>query len=824
MGDTMINLLIFCCVIIALVLGTIFIAVPLFAAVGAGIGGLFRGIGWVFAHVFGFITGMIRDAVRLVGAFVAFIVFVPFMVLNIAIGRWSASGHFFRSMKRECQVASACCYRLLLQRPLRFLLLGGLLEGIEDRFEEAVANAPPADKPSARTGKFDGYAILGSLPVGGSGAKLYVAEPDKFLRERRPDMPNKVVIKAFALTDGSSLPQIVRESRALEAAKQLGLVLDHGMDEHRFHYVMPYHDGDHLSIVARQLHGESDTGGLAKRELATVIGYVEDLLLTLREYHRAGLWHKDVKPENVIVHDGRAHLVDLGLVTPLRSAMTLTTHGTEYFRDPEMVRQALRGVRVHQVDGTRFDIYAVGAVMYFLLENTFPAHGGLSRFVRKSPESLRWIVRRAMTDYNKRYASVDVMLADIRYVMASSDPAAIKPGELPSMKDGGLRDEAARDADAAAAAAAREAEASEANTTVEASAGSPNANEKKSAFIGRGIAAGIGAHGPFVQVGALNLDENGEPIEGDRPAMRRPRLRVTNWWTGAYVPDEELNKSAPAAPAPARAASHHAKAASHAPFVPTGPRRPASTQVAAAQARAASISKRAAQRRARFMDKRQGARHASEQRTPSAFIGLVVMLACIFGGVYVVRSVVNERRSDNNVFAADMPSVSGAYAGVLTGGFDNVDAPWPLIVINDHPAKTNPVVMGRIEKFLADREDGWEFLSDDLDAEARVRSMLPTGDLKDFSKLAVGPLNELLQELNVFGVLHLSAGPGDAPPQDRLRAAFIMCPEGEYDRPLLVRAAAIPVTDIAPLPSTTQGSDAVIVSMPQPPPAPKSKG
>jgi hypothetical protein len=35
--------------------------------------------------------------------------------------------------------------------------------------------------------------------------------------------------------------------------------------------------------------------------------------------------------------------VDFGLITPLRSAMTLTTHGTEYFRDPEMVRMALQG-------------------------------------------------------------------------------------------------------------------------------------------------------------------------------------------------------------------------------------------------------------------------------------------------------------------------------------------------------------------------------------------------------------------------------------------------------------------------------------------------
>ena len=53
-------------------------------------------------------------------------------------------------------------------------------------------------------------------------------------------------------------------------------------------------------------------------------------------------------------HGGqRAHLVDFGLLSRLRSAMTLTTHGTEYFRDPEMVRMALRGVKVHEVRAPR---------------------------------------------------------------------------------------------------------------------------------------------------------------------------------------------------------------------------------------------------------------------------------------------------------------------------------------------------------------------------------------------------------------------------------------------------------------------------------------
>ncbi len=416
------------------ILALIFLVVPLLKAIGWMIGGIFNGLGWVVRHLLEFVGGMLKDSVRFVGAIIAFVVLLPLVLLNVIIGRWSASGHFGRSMKRECGVATNCLYRVVLQRPLRFLLLGGLLEGLEERVNEAVVAAPTSDKPRRRAGSFDGYTIVGSLPGGGSGAKLYIAEPDARRLRNNSEMPERVVIKSFVLTEGSSLPQILRESRALEAAKKLGLVLEHGMDEQRFFYVMPYHHGDHLGIVTRQLHGRSDRAGLDQQQLGSTLGYMEDLLQTLSRYHEGGLWHKDVKPDNIIIHSGQAHLVDLGLVTPLRSAMTLTTHGTEYFRDPEMVRMALRGVKVHQVDGGKFDIYAAGAVLYFVIENTFPAHGGLSSFSKRSPESVRWIVRRALADYNKRYETSALMLADLRTVAAAPDIWAVKPAHLPSMR------------------------------------------------------------------------------------------------------------------------------------------------------------------------------------------------------------------------------------------------------------------------------------------------------------------------------------------------------------------------------------------------------
>ncbi|HWB19105.1 MAG TPA: hypothetical protein VG711_02305, partial [Phycisphaerales bacterium] len=414
----------------------IFVAVPVFRGIGSLIGAVFKGVGWLFTHVFEFIVGMIRDTLRFVGTVLAFLVYAPLVPINVVFGRWSAAGHFAEAVKRECKVGGACLYRVVLRHPLKFLLMHPILEGLEQRVPEAMAAAPGSDKPSARVGQFPGYEIVGSLRAGGSGAKLYIAKPSAEKRRKSPNMPDRVVIKCFALAEGSGLPQIVRESRALECAKQLGHVLDHGMDEHRFFYVMPYHAGDHLGIVARQLHGEAGGSGLSGKYLVEALSFERDLVSTLAAYHRGGLWHKDVKPENIIIHDGHAHLVDLGLMTSLRSPMTLTTHGTEYFRDPEMVRMALKGVKVHQVNGAKFDIYAAGAVLYFLLENTFPPHGGLSRFVLHSPEALRWIVRRAMTEYNQRYSSADEMLADLDYVARSADAYAVKPAELPSMRSG----------------------------------------------------------------------------------------------------------------------------------------------------------------------------------------------------------------------------------------------------------------------------------------------------------------------------------------------------------------------------------------------------
>ncbi|MAW60140.1 MAG: hypothetical protein CMJ94_04815 [Planctomycetes bacterium] len=445
--------------------------------------GLFIGIrlaGMAFGLVgrlLQFVVHEVRDSLLFAATVIRAIFTLPRVLLAVVLGRWSAVRHHGQAIEVEVVRAGRLAYQVVIGNLIELLGIEGhvivsmdpdggvIADEVEAILEEALAEPEPGQSPSdvlagkapkpakkeraaamratpgrdkpKRADQFEGYRVVGSLPTGGSGAKIYVADLDEDKRASLTraglDVPGQVVIKCFQLDEGSNLSQIVRESRALESAKRLGMVLEHGLDERRYFYVMPYVPGENLSRVTQKMHAGSGADGLGNKQIQQALGYVADLLVTLDRFHAAGLWHKDVKPDNIIVREGRAHLVDLGLVTPLGSAMTLTTHGTEYFRDPELVRQALRGAKVHEVDGARFDLYAAGAVLYSIVEDSFPAHGSLSSISKRCPDSLQWIVRRAMADLDSRYRDAAEMLADVRKVQEAADAFAVKPAQLPSM-------------------------------------------------------------------------------------------------------------------------------------------------------------------------------------------------------------------------------------------------------------------------------------------------------------------------------------------------------------------------------------------------------
>lgn len=622
------------------VLFIIYVLVPFFAILGR-----------LIRHILRFIGGMIGDVLRSIGAVLTSVFLAPLVVGSVVIGRWSAAAHFGRAIQNEIAVCGHCLYRLAIGHPARLLGLSALTEGIEHRIPEAMAKAPGSDKPSKRTGQFDGYQIVGSLPGGGSGAKIYVAEPDErrlaiFSRSGHVDI-DQVVIKSFSVHDGSSLPQIIRESRALEAAKKLGLVLDHELNEHRFYYVMPYVPGDDLTTATRKLHDASGPDGLGATQLAEALGYVRDLLTTLDRYHEGGLWHKDVKPDNIIVHKSEAHLVDLGLVTPMRSAMTLTTHGTEYFRDPEMVRMALRGVKVHEVDGAKFDIYAAGAVLYSLVENSFPAHGGLSQVSKRCPDALRLVIRRAMSDYNSRYPGAPNMLADLHTILSASDPHTVKPADLPSMRG-----------ESPEVVAAAEKEVQQEVAPVQPAG---------PAFAGAANAAHAATPRP--------PQPEAEPAQAAPAARVRPKLRVTHWWTGRYDVEGDLPPKAPSGSnvhvygvsIGRGGVKTHGGPVNAPPRRAPGERAPAHEQRERARARAQAARTRAHER----MHRRLKTSRYNNKPNSGVFMS-VLIVAGIIGGLLVAISV--KERSENSRVTRANAQIDGVDGREFNIDFDDDQA------------------------------------------------------------------------------------------------------------------------------------------------------
>ncbi len=138
-----------------------------------------------------------------------------------------------------------------------------------------------------------------------------------------------------------------------------------------FYYAMEFLEGVNLEELVRR-EGPLPAG--------RVISILTQVCGALAEAHGRALVHRDVKPANVILTERGgepdvAKVVDFGLVKPFASdsaAMTMSVSsvltGTPLYMPPE-------AMNAPEVADPRSDLYAVGAVGYFLLTGHPPFEG-----------------------------------------------------------------------------------------------------------------------------------------------------------------------------------------------------------------------------------------------------------------------------------------------------------------------------------------------------------------------------------------------------------------------------------------------------------------
>ncbi len=216
---------------------------------------------------------------------------------------------------------------------------------------------------------------------------------------------------------------------------------------------------DHDAIVRYVAHGKIPDGrpyiamewlegeDLGKRLSRGPVDPAEVLVLARRVaqgldvVHRAGMVHRDVKPDNLFLVDGRvdrAKIVDFGLARRPR-AMVLTADGQVVGTPGYMAPEQIRG----DVPDPRVDVFALGCVLYHALAGKAPFRGAnaiqvLTKVVLEEPEplgpicptappSLLSVVRRAMTKERSLRPLDARALLDLLDAAAASPAAPGRP-------------------------------------------------------------------------------------------------------------------------------------------------------------------------------------------------------------------------------------------------------------------------------------------------------------------------------------------------------------------------------------------------------------
>jgi serine/threonine protein kinase len=148
--------------------------------------------------------------------------------------------------------------------------------------------------------------------------------------------------------------------------------------------------------------------------------------------HAAGIIHRDVKPENILIDaGGRVRLVDFGLAIdrdPARKAATRTRWkvGTPLYMAPEQLRSP------EDVDA-RADLFSLGVVLLEMLTGKRPAKKGRGFAVPSTLPGAAVVRKLLAADPEKRFASA----AELRPTLkgGAGAPAGCGPG--PARSRGG---------------------------------------------------------------------------------------------------------------------------------------------------------------------------------------------------------------------------------------------------------------------------------------------------------------------------------------------------------------------------------------------------
>jgi tRNA A-37 threonylcarbamoyl transferase component Bud32 len=271
-------------------------------------------------------------------------------------------------------------------------------------------------EPGTRLGK---YRI--GKPIGCGGmAIVYIAEQEPLHRD--------VALKVIPSTDEEFRRRVEREALVIAALEHPNIIGIHEYGEE---------DG-WLFLAMKLVRGENLAERMHERPLSAqeTVRLLTPIADALDAAHRAGIVHRDVKPQNILIDGaGRPYLADFGIAKGPAGPDATDTRGfvgTDMYAAPEQIT----GLRVTPAT----DVYSLTAVLYHCLAGRPPyaaehATDVLSAHVSKDPPGLagdhpwasglnRVIARGMAKRPQDRFQTASELMRSVSDVIESRTPSA----------------------------------------------------------------------------------------------------------------------------------------------------------------------------------------------------------------------------------------------------------------------------------------------------------------------------------------------------------------------------------------------------------------
>ena len=264
------------------------------------------------------------------------------------------------------------------------------------------------------------YSIERKIGAGGMG-EVFLARDTRLNR----NVALKFLPPEYT-SDADVKSRFMREAQAAAALNHPNIITVYEVAEHqnRSYIAMEYVDGESLKDLAER----------KDLRLSEIMDFGVQISAGLAKAHEAGIVHRDIKPQNVLIDkDGRARILDFGLAK-LKGDIKITragsTLGTVSYMSPEQAQG-------EEVD-RRSDIFSLGVMLYEMITGRAPFQGEhqasilnsiiteqpqpLVRYNNRVSQELERIVSKALSkDKTERYQHADDLLADLRREQKTSE-------------------------------------------------------------------------------------------------------------------------------------------------------------------------------------------------------------------------------------------------------------------------------------------------------------------------------------------------------------------------------------------------------------------